>query len=79
MGSRSTHQHHNWRPAVSRNQDQDIANNSAEGRNPPAILAPVVDDDVLDDGISGITVRHQCAIGKRETATRPRWRLDPAL
>jgi hypothetical protein len=34
--------------AVSRNQDQNIARDSAESRNTPGIQAPMVDDDALD-------------------------------
>ena len=38
--------------AVSRDQDQDIAGDPAKSWNIPAILAPVVDDDALDDPVS---------------------------
>jgi hypothetical protein len=64
--------------AVSRHQNQDVSRNPAEGRDMPAVSAPMLDDDGLDNTVSGLVVGGQCLlhpVAVPDVASR----LDPAL
>jgi hypothetical protein len=39
-----------------------------EGRNSPAVLAPVVDNDGLDNAVSGLVIDRECLIGESDDA-----------
>src|SRR6266404_4554668 len=50
------------KPPYPATEIQEIARNLAEGRNTPAILAPLVDNDALDYPVSGLIVGRQCLV-----------------